>query len=144
MPLFPFGPELWPFQRFAMRAMGIKPSPLGLLVHPQFGLWHALRAAIVLPGMQVKVPAPHEVIHVCEKCDERYCLSACPVSAFTSSGFAVDACRGYLAGPATLPGGMTGPDCMGEGCAARNACPVGLEWRYGQAQIRFHMAAFSR
>ena len=30
------------------------------------------------------------------------------------------------------------------GCLARNACPVGQDWRYPEAQARFHMAAFSR
>ena len=29
-----------------MRAEGLKPSPLGVLVHPDFGLWHGYRGAI--------------------------------------------------------------------------------------------------
>src|SRR5262245_26774885 len=35
-----------PFQQWAMRAEGLKPSPLGILMHPVFGLWHAYRAAL--------------------------------------------------------------------------------------------------
>ena len=34
-------------------------------------------------------------------------------------------------------------DCHGLGCHARSACPVGREWRYPGAQMRFHMAAFA-
>ena len=35
------GPPFLPFQRWAMRAEGIAPSPLGLLIHPAWGLWHS-------------------------------------------------------------------------------------------------------
>ena len=30
-----------------MRAEGLKPSPIGILMHPQFGLWHAYRGALL-------------------------------------------------------------------------------------------------
>jgi len=43
-PLFPFGgPPYLPFQRWAMRAEPVAPSPLGILIHPDYGLWHAYR-----------------------------------------------------------------------------------------------------
>jgi hypothetical protein len=135
--LFPFGNEVWPFQRFARRAMGLQSSPLGLLIHPQFGLWHALRAAIVFPGMESVKPVPAG-LHPCDDCADKPCLNTCPVGAFSAEGFAVSACRLWLAGSALTP------DCMGKGCAARNACPVGTQWRYGEEQLRFHMAAFAR
>jgi hypothetical protein len=134
--LFPFGGEVWPFQRFARRAMGLQSSPLGLLIHPQYGLWHALRAAVVFPGM-ASVPPLHAGKHPCDDCADKPCLSTCPVGAFTADGFFVAACRSWLAGSAGTP------DCMGEGCAARNACPVGRQWRYGLEQLHFHMAAFA-
>ena len=48
LPLFPFdGPPYWPFQRWAQRAESVFPSPLGILIHPEHGLWHAYRAALV-------------------------------------------------------------------------------------------------
>lgn len=135
--LFPFGGEIWPFQRFARRAMGLQSSPLGLLIHPQYGLWHALRAAIVFPEMESVTPV-RAGQHPCDDCADKPCLDTCPVGAFSAHGFAVAACRTWLAGsPAT-------PDCMGEGCAARSACPVGTQWRYNEDQLRFHMAAFAR
>jgi hypothetical protein len=134
--LFPFGGEVWPFQRFASRAMGLRSSPLGLLIHPQYGLWHALRAAIVFPGLTSVTPV-HAGPHPCDACADKPCLSSCPVSAFSADGFAVAACRSWLA---TSP---AAPDCLGHGCAARNACPVGQEWRYDEEQLRFHQAAFA-
>ncbi len=134
--LFPFGATLWPFQRWARRAMGIGPSPLGILIHPQFGLWHALRAAIVFPGVDIKPPRLEPVAHPCERCDDKPCLSACPVGAFDAQGFAVAACREYLRRS------DRDPDCMDRGCAARAACPIGREWRYDEDQVRFHMESF--
>jgi hypothetical protein len=140
--LFPFGAQLWPFQRFAARAMGLKASPLGLLIHPRYGLWHALRAAILFPELGPSAARVHTLIHPCDECLEKPCLSTCPVSAFDGTGFAVKACRGYLDMTVSSQNDSSLPDCMDDGCAARNACPVGREWRYGEAQLRFHMASF--
>lgn len=36
-----------PFQQWAMRAEGLKASPLGILMHPEYGLWHAYRGALL-------------------------------------------------------------------------------------------------
>ena len=69
-------------------------------------------------------------------CDAKPCLSACPVGAFSYSGYDVSACASHIA--------TRDADCNDSGCRARNACPVGGEWRYPEAQIRFHMAAFAR
>lgn len=135
--LFPFGPTLWPFQRWARRAMGIGPSPLGILIHPQFGLWHALRAVIAFPGLGVEIRETEPAAHPCDDCRDKPCLSACPVGAFEGSGFAVAACRGHLCRPDREP------DCMRLGCLARAACPVGRQWRYRDEQIRFHMRSFA-
>lgn len=135
--LYPFGDPVWPFQRWAKRAMGLQSSPLGLLIHPQYGLWFALRAAIVLPvGETVEDRGEKEQTHPCDSCAEKPCLSTCPVGAYSEAGFDAAACRGHLVSGKA-------PDCMALGCAARNACPVGAEWRYGDAQLRFHMAAFN-
>ena len=43
-PLYPSdGPPFMPFQRWAMVDTSVKPSPLGLLIHPEFGLWFSFR-----------------------------------------------------------------------------------------------------
>jgi hypothetical protein len=58
-------------------------------------------------------------------------------SAIGESGFDVVACRRHLA----TPEGQGG--CMVSGCIARNACPVGADYRYPQAQLAFHMQALT-
>ena len=45
--VFPFdGPPFHPFQRWAVRAEPVYPSPLGIMIHPEYGLWHAYRGAL--------------------------------------------------------------------------------------------------
>ncbi|PHR19966.1 MAG: ferredoxin [Hoeflea sp.] len=149
--VFPSDRPWHPFQQWAMQAEALKPSPLGLLIHPDYGLWHGYRGAILfaeapndgvsaLPGTSavgpgVARPRP-EAVHPCDMCWEKPCLSACPVGAFSPDGFAVEDCRTFV----TTEAGTT--RCMASGCRARDACPVGRPYRYGADQIRFHMAAF--
>jgi hypothetical protein len=135
--IYPFDRPHPPFQRWAKRAEGLQSSPLGLLIHADYGLWHAYRAALVFPQAMGGLKTGSQATHPCDSCLEKPCLSACPVDAFSPGGYDVPACASYLASP-------DGESCKGAGCAARNACPVGPEFRYSDAQIRFHMAAFSR
>ena len=44
--IYPFDRPYPPFQTWAMAAEGVKPSPLGLLIHPVYGLWHGYRGAL--------------------------------------------------------------------------------------------------
>ena len=131
---FPSDPPWQPFQTWAVAAEGLKPSPLGLLIHSEFGLWHSYRGAFGFdfdPATEMKSPAGHP----CDTCFEKPCLQSCPVSAITESGFDVTSCRAHL----KTEQGQGG--CMTSGCLARSACPVGAEWRYSSDQLRFHMAA---
>src|SRR5690606_28118393 len=105
---------------WAMRAEGLKPSPIGLLVHPRYGPWHAFRGALLF-DRQFDFPVPRGGPHPCDECTAKPCLDACPVGAFTPAGFAVVECRQHLADPA-------GRTCRERGCLARNACPVGAEF----------------
>lgn len=133
--VYPFGPEAPPFQRWALRAETLYSSPLGILIHHEYGLWHAWRAAL-LSAERLEFPPRSDAPSPCVSCAEKPCLSACPVGAFTSSAYDVPACTMHIAAPQA--------DCLTGGCHARNACPVGLEWRYAEAQTRFHMAAFAQ
>ena len=132
-------PNDWPyppFQRWALRAEGLKPSPLGILMHPVHGLWHAYRGALLF-DRKIPVEAPHTTIHLCDACREKPCLNACPVHAYSPDGFDYDGCQAHLRTPAGEP-------CMSGGCMARNACPVGAEFRYSADQQAFHMQSFAR
>ena len=62
-----------PFQQWAMRAEGLKPSPLGILMHPQYGLWHAYRGALLFED-EIALPGHAEAIHLCDACVEKPCL----------------------------------------------------------------------
>jgi hypothetical protein len=134
---FPFGglPYL-PFQRWAMRAEPVHPSPLGLLIHPEYGLWHAYRGALAFAG-RLDLPARADAASPCDSCVEKPCLTICPVGAFSTGGYDVPACARHLETPA-------GADCMGEGCRARRACPVGQGYCYAPGQAEFHMLPFRR
>ncbi|AUX45515.1 hypothetical protein SOCE26_070070 [Sorangium cellulosum] len=135
--LFPFtGPPYWPFQRWAQRAEPVYPSPLGILIHPRFGLWHGYRAALVF-AERLSLPPRDDAPSPCASCADRPCLSACPVSAFSPGSYDVAACVRHLdAGP--------GAACRTGGCQSRRACPVGQEHVYPEEQRRFHMRAFRR
>lgn len=132
---YPFdGPPYHPFQQWARRAEGLSPSPLYMLMHPDYGLWHAYRGAFAFAA-RIELPAPPATASPCESCEEKPCLTGCPVGAFDGSGYDVSACAAHLRTP-------DGADCMNNGCAARRACPVGTDYRYRPEHAAFHMKAF--
>jgi hypothetical protein len=133
--LYPFGKPHWPFQRWAQRVEAVHPSPLGILIHPKYGLWHAWRAALLFAD-HLDLPERRDDPGPCESCSEKPCLSACPVGAFTSAGYNVETCAAHIA--------TDEADCLDAGCHTRDACPIGSDFRYPPEQIRFHMAAFAR
>lgn len=134
-PLFPFdGPPWLPFVRWAKRAGPVAESPLGMLVHPDYGLWHAWRGALAFPE-RLALPPRDARPPPCLACAEQPCLGACPAGAFGPRGYDVAACTAHLSSEA-------GGECMRGGCLARRACPVGSEYAYADAQAAFHMRAF--
>ncbi len=135
--LYPFGgPPHWPFQQWARRAEPVHPSPVGMLIHPRYGLWHSYRGALGLS--EALAPPPLDAApSPCDSCQAKPCLHACPVGAFTGAGYDVPACATHLSQPA-------GAACMSGGCLARRACPVGAAEAQGPEQASFTMRAFRR
>lgn len=125
-----------PFQQWAMRAEGLRPSPLGILMHPRYGLWHAYRGALLFDH-EISFPPAEAVVHLCDACVEKPCLKSCPVDAYSTDGFAYQACLSHVRGGA-------GEACRTAGCLDRNACPYGAAYRYPAEVQAFHMAAFAR
>lgn len=132
--LYPFDRPWWPFQSWISRTEGLRPSPLGILIHPEFGLWHGYRAAFAFREA-IGIPAPKALPHACDNCAEKPCMPACPAGAVSEQPFELEACRSHLSSAAGRAG------CMTKGCLSRNACPIGAEHRYNDAQLRFHMDA---
>ncbi|WP_181166093.1 MULTISPECIES: 4Fe-4S dicluster domain-containing protein [unclassified Mesorhizobium] len=124
-----------PFQQWAVRAEGLRPSPLGILMHPQYGLWHAYRGALLFEE-EIALPQPCEAIHLCDACVEKPCLKSCPVDAYSTEGFAYQPCLAHVRG-------ANGGPCRTGGCLDRNACPYGTSYRYPAEVQAFHMAAFA-
>lgn len=133
--LFPFtGPPYLPFLTWAAKAEPVWPSPIGPLIHAEYGLWHAYRGALAFT-QRIALPASPQAQRPCDTCAERPCLTSCPVGAFSADGYDVPACVAHI----DTPGGR---DCLGAGCLARRACPVGRDYLYAPAQAELHMSAF--
>lgn len=133
--IFPFGGPPWaPFLRWASECEPVFPSPLGMLIHPDWGLWHSWRGALAF-SESISIPSPDRRASLCDACIEKPCLSACPVNAFTENGYDMAVCVDFL-------GAEEGAQCMNSGCKARRACPVGERHRYGGRQAAFHMRTF--
>lgn len=135
--LFPFGgPPYLPFIPWAKRAEPVAESPLGILIHPDYGLWHAYRGGLAF-AERISLPPRDARPRPCESCADKPCLTACPVGAFTGERYEVAACVKHIST-------VAGQDCMDLGCRARRACPVGRRYAYEPRQARFHMDAFLR
>ena len=129
--LFPFGgPPYQPFLAWARRSGRAWPSPVGMLVQADTGLFVSYRGALAFAA-PIPVPAPAPM--PCPDCAAP-CLTACPAGALTGEGYDVPRCHAHLDTPA-------GAECLGGGCLVRRACPVGAHLRSGE-QSAFHMAAF--
>ena len=132
--LYPFDKPAQPFLTWARRGGAGHVSPLGLNIHPTYGLWHAYRAVLLFP-VEFDLPRMNAGAAPCETCADKPCLSACPVQAFDGTSYDVAACGRHILSDA-------GQDCMTGGCKARLACPVGRSYTYEPMQVQFHMKAF--
>ncbi|MEM6988799.1 MAG: hypothetical protein AAF499_20025 [Pseudomonadota bacterium] len=106
------------------------PSPLGLGIHAQYGLWQAVRAAWwvsdAAPTRVVQSPAPD----VCASCTSQACVVACPATAVRVGEWPkLTACADYRFAPQSR---------CAETCVAREACPVAVEYRYDSDQLAHH------
>ncbi|HEV7732510.1 MAG TPA: hypothetical protein VGR62_10135 [Candidatus Binatia bacterium] len=105
-------------------------SLLGMLVHPEYGPWMALRAAVLLP--ETLDPSPVPAFDPCPACVERPCISACPAGAVGTTGWDVPRCMAYRLQPVD--------ECAGQ-CHARVDCVYGRAHRYPSEAMAFHQAS---
>ena len=128
------GPPFIPIQEWAQRCEAVHRSPLGILIHPEFGLWHIYRAAFLFPD-RLELPGWSRLASPCESCEKKPCLQVCPADAFTPDRFVAQNCATHLASDDGRP-------CLTRGCMARRACPVGRDYVYPRDAQAFHMEAF--
>ncbi len=131
--VFPFQRPFQPFQRWLRRAAPCHVSPLRILIHPEYGLWHAIRGALLFADA-LELPQPQHAPSPCKTCLAHPCMMACPVNAFSARGLDAALCAAHLAS-------AEGGPCMSHGCLARRACPVGGAYQHHPEQAAFHMAA---
>lgn len=130
--VFPFlrdsrGPELSFLDLGAAAGLGA-PSLLGVLVHPVFGPWIALRAAVVTDAA-LAAPRPADGFDPCPGCVERACVSACPAGAVRDpGGWDFVACIDHR---------IEHGSCV-DRCEARFDCVVGREHRYPSEALAHH------
>ena len=115
------GERLVAMQRLAHVAGLAYLSDSHLSVHPTFGPWIGLRAAVSFPAPGPSCRPP-ELGHPCGSCRDR-CLPA-----FER---ALAAAHGQLTPAAARADWKLWLAC-------REACPTGREHRYGDAQLRYH------
>jgi hypothetical protein len=130
--LFPFEDQPLSFVHLGECAGLGRRSLLGVLVHPEFGPWMALRAALVLP-FALAAPRPADGFDPCPHCVARPCVAACPAGAIGPGGWDVPACAAHR-----LSGAGAGCDT---GCHARIACVLAPEHRHPPEALAFHQAA---
>jgi epoxyqueuosine reductase len=105
-------------------------SLLGVLVHPVFGPWMALRAAILVP-VALDVPPPDDGFDPCPGCVERACIAACPAGAVGDGGWDIPRCAAHRVAPV---------DGCAERCHARFDCVLGRAHRYPPDALAYHQA----
>jgi len=105
-------------------------SPVGLVVHPEFGPWIALRAVVLVRTQETFLS--NQVPHPCLGCS-----APCALQARWARGLA--AVRPHR--QAQLPLGPVLPSLSARArrwLAVRDVCPLGTSHRYSPAQISYH------
>jgi hypothetical protein len=127
--VYPFtsGPNLHFMELGRLAGIG-GPSLLGVLIHPVYGPWIALRAALLM-AQTLDQPADARGFDPCPGCVPRTCMPACPVGAVSDGGWDVIKCLKHQVEAA--------PDCS-DGCYSRLRCVVGPQHRYPEDEIRHH------
>ncbi len=118
--------EMVDFRSLAVAAGLGHPSRMGLLLHPEYGLWTGLRAACFTTE-ELPVAGPLPGPGPCDGCPAP-CADACPGNAFVDGGWDPGRCASFHVESTT---------CRGS-CASRRACPVGADHAYGELQETYH------
>lgn len=126
---YPGDPDPFNFMLLARLAGLGGPSIVGVMVHPVYGPWIALRAALLI-DLELDSPGAAAGFDPCPRCTVRSCIPACPVEAVSmASGWNVPRCIQHRV--------ESESDCAAR-CHARVGCVLGPEHRYPDDEIAYH------
>ncbi len=127
---FPFGADepRVSFVHLAEAAELGRRSILGVLIHPEFGPWIALRGAILIEDA-LTAPRPAAGFDPCGSCTDRPCIAACPAAAVDGDGWNARRCIDHR---------VQHPSHCPSQCDARVACVYGRAHVYPPAALRHH------
>jgi hypothetical protein len=125
------GNHFLPLQDLGKLAGWHHESPLGLGIHPVFGLWFAYRGVIMSNSDFIPATDDFDTTSEspCASCDQKPCIPACPADAVTKSGFKIKPCSNYRLEPDSR--------CQSR-CVSRLVCPIGRDHRYLEEQMAYH------
>lgn len=127
----PDAPQALNFRQLAeMVGFGTISPVIGHLIHPDFGPWVSLRAALVLDASPFgpQPPSPTHEFQPCCACD-RPCVKVCPAGTYDAGKLDLVSCGTHRVG-----GGCS------QGCESLRSCPVGAEHRYSPEEEAFRHA----
>lgn len=126
---FRFWTEPVSFMHLARAAGLAGPSILGVVIHPVYGPWLALRAALLI-DQDLYAPPVAPGFDPCPTCRERACLVACPASAVSiEKGWDIPACVQHR---------LQSPNDCTHHCHARYDCIYGRTHRYPADELQYH------
>lgn len=126
--LYPQTDHLVPLQQLGTLAGWSQPSPLGLGIHPTYGVWFAYRAAFLTTAV-LPVRVDGERPSPCASCPDQPCIRTCPVGAAQRDRFDVEGCARHR---------LTLRSSCADRCLARLACPIAPAHRYTLPQVQYH------
>jgi epoxyqueuosine reductase len=117
-----------PLQTLGQLAGWHHASPMLVGINHRWGVWFAYRVAL-LADTGLPATPPWLEPSPCDGCGDRPCVSACPAAALQAGRLQLGDCLNYRRLPDSL---------CAAACLARQACPVAVEHRYSDGQIRYH------
>jgi ferredoxin len=128
--LFPLTTYLLPLQKLGRELNMSRPSPLGLDINNEYGVWFAFRG-VMITKQSIPTIKPNVFDSPCLSCTSLECIKACPVSAVhLEIPFDLKSCGEYR---------FSQNSQCADRCLSRLSCPYKVEHRYELVQTQFHM-----
>ncbi len=128
--LFPLTSYLLPLQKLGRELNLSRPSPLGLDINFDFGVWFAFRG-VMITKKNIPIVKPNAFLSPCLSCTSQECLKMCPVGAISiDQPFDIKTCGDYRF--------SKNSKCT-DRCLERLSCPYKAEHRYEIEQTQYHM-----